>query len=59
MAQATRTLSPKRVLEKLRKHRACVLTLAHHSAQRIVRAKLRAEGVKLHDVSCRDLRIQA
>ena len=59
MAQATRTLSPKRVLEKLRQHRACVLTLAHQSAQRPVRAKLRAQGVKLNDVSYRDLRIQA
>jgi hypothetical protein len=59
MAQATRTLSPKRVLEKLRQHRACVLTLAHQSAQRIVRAKLRAEGVRLYDLSYRDLRIQA
>jgi len=51
MAQARRTLSPKRVLEKLRQHRACVLTLAHQSAQRPVRAKLRAQGVKLYDVS--------
>ena len=59
MAQATRTLSPKRVLEKLRQHRACVLTLAHQSAQRIVRAKLRAEGVRLYDLSYRDLRLQA
>jgi len=59
MAQATRALSPKRVLEKLRQHRACVLTLAYQSAQRTVRAKLRAQGVKLNDVSYRDLRIQA
>jgi hypothetical protein len=59
MAQASRTLSPKRVLEKLRQHRACVLTLAHQSAQKTVRAQLRAQGVKLHDVSYRDLRIQA
>ena len=59
MAQATRTLSPKRVLEKLRQHRAYVLTLAYQSAQRTVRAKLRAQGVKLNDVGYRDLRIQA
>jgi len=56
---ATRTLSPKRVLEKLRQHRACVLTLALQSAQKTIRARLRAQGVKLYDLSFRELRIQA
>jgi hypothetical protein len=59
MAQAARSLSPKRVLEKLRQHRACVLTLALQSAQKTIRARLRAQGVKLYDLSFRELRIQA
>ena len=59
MAQARRTLSPKRVLEKLRQHRACVLTLAHQSAVREIKRQLRAQGVRLHDVPVRELRIQA
>jgi len=41
------------------KYRAAVITLAHQSAQRAIKAKLRAQGVRLHDISARDLRIQA
>jgi type 1 fimbriae regulatory protein FimE len=56
---ATRQLTAKQMLEKQRQHRAAVITLAHQSAQRTIKAQLRAQGIRLCDVSFRDLRIQA
>jgi hypothetical protein len=56
---ATRSLSPKRALERRRQHRACVLTLALQAAQRTIRAQLRAEGRRIHDLTYRELRLRA
>jgi hypothetical protein len=55
---ATQTLSPKRAPERLQQHRHYVIVLAHQSALKTIKAKLRAQGIKLHDFSARDLRIQ-
>jgi hypothetical protein len=59
MARATRSLSPKLALERLQRHRSAVITLAHQAALKVVKARIRAEGKRLHDFSARDLRIQA
>jgi hypothetical protein len=47
MAQATRSLSPKQVLERIQQHRQAVMLLARKSARKAVEAKLKAQGVKV------------
>ena len=59
MAQATRSLSPKRTLERMRQHRQCVIVLAHQSAKKAIKAQLRAEGLKLSQFSAKDISIRA
>jgi hypothetical protein len=59
MAQATPSLSPKLIQEKIQRHRYAVLTLAHQSAQKAVKRQLRAQGVRLWDVTAKDISIQA
>ena len=44
---ATRSLSPKRALERIRQHRHCVIVLAHQSAAKAIKAQIRAQGDKL------------
>jgi len=56
---ATRSLSPKRTLEKIRQHRQCVIVLAHQSAKKAIKAQLRAEGLKLSQFSAKDISIRA
>ena len=58
MAEANASLSPK-ALEGIRWHQVAVRVLAHQSAQRAIRARLRAQGVRLTDVTARDISIQA
>ena len=56
---ATRSLSPKRTLEKIRQHRQCVIVLAHQSARKAIKAQLRAEGLKLSQFSAKNISIRA
>ena len=56
---ATRSLSPKRTLEKISQHRQCVIVLAHQSARKAIKAQLRAEGLKLSQFSAKDISIRA
>jgi hypothetical protein len=59
MAQATRTLPPKRVLERLQRHRRAVIALAHQRAKRLVQAGIRAKGQRLSDFSAREITLLA
>jgi hypothetical protein len=59
MAQATRSLSPKLALERMQRHRHAVITLAVHSATKAVKRRLRAQGIRLHEVTAKDIRIRA
>jgi len=54
MAEANTSLSPKAV-ERIRKHHVAVRTLAQMRAKKVVQAKLRAQGLKLHQFSAKDL----
>jgi hypothetical protein len=56
---AARSLSPKQILERMQRHRHAVRVLAHQSAQRAIKARLRAQGVRLTDVTAKDISIQA
>ena len=56
---ATRSLSPKRALEKIRQYRQCVIVLARQSARKAIKAQLRAEGLKLSQFSAKDISIRA
>jgi hypothetical protein len=56
---ATTSLSPKRALERLRQHRACVVTLAHHAAKREIKRQLKAQGLRPGDMSHRDMCLEA
>jgi hypothetical protein len=59
MAQAKRSLSPKRALERLREHRRAVIALAHQRAKRLVQAGIRAKGQRLSDFSAREITLLA
>lgn len=56
---ATKSLSPNRVAQKLREHRHAVRVLAMQSAKKAIKAQLRAEGLKLHQFSAKDISIRA
>ena len=56
---ATRSLSPNRIVQKLREHRQCVIVLARQSARKAIKAQLRAEGLKLSQFSAKDISIRA
>ncbi len=56
---ATRTLSPKRALERLRQYRAAVCTLALQRAKRIVQTHIRAKGQRLSDFHAREITLLA
>jgi hypothetical protein len=47
MAQAVRSLSPKRLAERARLHRQAVALLARLAAKRAVQDQLRAQGVRV------------
>jgi len=55
MAKAARSLSPKQILERMQRHRL----LAHQSATKAIKAKLIAQGVRLTDVTAKDISISA
>ena len=53
------SLSPKRIQERVQRHRQAVMVLAHQATQRAIRARLRAQGVRLTDVTAKGISIQA
>jgi hypothetical protein len=59
MAKATPSLSPKLTQERIQRHRHAVMVLALQSAQKAVNARLRAQDVRLWDVTAKDISIQA
>src|SRR5262249_30782432 len=56
---ATRSLSPKQILERMQRHRQAVIVLARQSAKRAIKAQIRAEGLKLLQFSAKDISIRA
>jgi hypothetical protein len=59
MAQATRSLSPKRALERIQRHRQAVIVLALLRAKKVVKANIRARGQRLADFSAREIALLA
>jgi hypothetical protein len=47
MAQAVRSLSPKRIAERTQQHRQAVMQFARLAAKRAVQEALRAQGVRV------------
>ena len=56
---ATRTLSPKRIAQRLREHHHAVIVLARQSAARAIKAQIRAQGDKVSQVPARTIRVFA
>jgi hypothetical protein len=54
MAEAAPTLSLK-ALERIRRHHVAVVTLARREARKAVIAQIRAQGLKVHYFSAKDL----
>ena len=59
MAQAKRSLSPKRLQERLQRHRQAVFVLAMQRAKKVVQANIRAKGQRLADFSAREITLLA
>ena len=55
VAKASRSLSPKRLAERMQQHRQAVMVLARQSAKRTVKDHIRAQGLKLAEFTARDL----
>ena len=53
MAEANASLSPK-ALERIRRLHVAVRTLAQREAKKAVQARIRAEGLKLHQFTVRE-----
>lgn len=58
MLEATPSLSPK-ALERIRRFRSAVRTIALYRAKQAVREDIRAQGLKLGEFSARDIAIRA
>ena len=56
---ATRSLSPKQILERMQRHRSAVAVLARQSARRAIKAQLKAEGLKISQFTAKDISIRA
>jgi hypothetical protein len=52
---ATTNLSQNRAAQRLLKHRLAVITLARREATKAIKAQFRAQGVKLSELSARDI----
>jgi hypothetical protein len=59
MAEASRSLSPKRTLERMHKYRHAVIVLAMQRAKKSVLAELRAQGLKPQRFSAREISVLA
>jgi hypothetical protein len=53
---ATRSLSPHQITQRLLKHRAAVAIRAHQLATNAVKASIRRHGLKLSELTARDIR---
>jgi hypothetical protein len=56
---ASTSLSPNRAMQRMLKHRAAIATLARQAAIKAVKHRLRADGLKLHDFSAKDIAVLA
>ena len=56
---ATTNLSQNRAAQRLLKHRLAVATLARQAAMKAVKRQLQAQGIKLHALSAKDIRVLA
>ena len=45
--------------DRLAQHRQAVITLAHQSSKRAIKRQLRAQGIRINDVSAREIAIWA
>jgi hypothetical protein len=59
MAEASRSLSPKRALERMRRYRHAVIVLAMQRAKKSVLAELRAQGLRPQHFSSREISVLA
>jgi hypothetical protein len=59
MAEASRSLSAKRALERMHKYRHAVIVLAMQRAKKSVLAQLRAQGLKPQRFSAREISVLA
>jgi hypothetical protein len=59
MAEAKESLSSKRALERMRRHRHAVIVLAMQRAKKSVLAQLRAQGLKPQQFSAREISLLA
>jgi hypothetical protein len=59
MAEATRSLSPKRALGRMRRHHHAVIVLARQRAKKSVLAQLRAQGPRPQHFSAREISLLA
>ena len=59
MAEANKSLSSKRALERMRRHRHAVNVHAVYSAKKSVLAQLRAQGLRVAHFSARDISVLA
>ena len=59
MAKAARSLSPKQIRERMQQHRTAVAVLARQSARRVIKAQIKAAGLKVSQFTARDISIRA
>src|SRR6516162_11268507 len=59
IVMATRSLSPKQILERMQRLRQAVIVLARQSARRAIKAQLKAEGLKVSQFTAKDISIRA
>jgi hypothetical protein len=55
MAEATRSLSPKRAAERLRKLRSAIRTMVLYKAKKTVKLRLQSEGLKVSHYSAKEI----
>jgi hypothetical protein len=55
MAQAVRSLSPKRIAERMQQHRQAVMILAHRRAKKAVERELQSRGLKPRYIAPREI----
>jgi hypothetical protein len=56
---ATRSLSPKQILERTQQHRQAVMVLAHRRARKAVERQLQEEGLKPRYMALREINLLA
>ena len=56
---ATRSLSPKQILERTQQHRQAVMVLAHRRARKAVERQLKEQGLKPRYMALREINLLA